>query len=133
MELPKIILDCVNVCADANTLLSYSVLGLFFEWKIPRKYIWPTIRVVLYRMIYGLIFGFIVYFGLRNFVGEVARFVILLSVLTPTPLVDTIYTVEYKIQPADLPICINNLSVLISYFVTLVVTIIINPDYHEAK
>ncbi|GAB1226197.1 hypothetical protein ENUP19_0278G0032 [Entamoeba nuttalli] len=130
IKVPHFIIACIDVGANANTLLSYTVLGIFFEWHIPLKYLWPSVRVVLYRTIYGLIYGLTIYFSCKPFIGDVARFVMLVSPLTPPPLIDTIYSVEYKVNPVDIPILINNLSIIVSYVVILLLMVILNPSFN---
>ncbi|KAL7717217.1 Auxin efflux carrier family protein [Entamoeba marina] len=128
-NLPSIITSSLTVCSQANTLLAYAVLGTYFDWKIPKRLIFATFRVVSFRIIYGLAFGLAAYFSLKGLVEDVTRFVILVSPLTPPPLVNTIYVVEYDIKPAELPVVINNINIILSFIVILVVTGIVNPEF----
>ncbi|ELP87933.1 hypothetical protein EIN_275200 [Entamoeba invadens IP1] len=126
-RLPHVLLTFIDTCANANSLLAYAILGSFFEWKIPKKYLLTCFSVVLYRMLFGLAFGLIVYFGFQKWIGPVARFVMLISPLTPAPLIDSIYTIEYKVTPQEIPIMINNLTIVCSYIGILILIPIINP------
>ncbi|KAL7717219.1 Transporter [Entamoeba marina] len=128
-NLPNIITSSLTVCSQANTLLAYVILGTNFDWKIPKNLIFSTFRVVIFRTVYGLAFGLAAYFSLKGLVKDVTRFVILVSSLVPPPMVNTIYVVEYDIKPVKLPVVINNMGILVSFIVILVVTGIVNPEF----
>ena len=73
--------------------------------------------------------GWFVNFSFKGTVGKVAHFIMLVGIITPPPLTDTMYIIEYNVKPSELPIGINNFGNVVFFVTVLVVVLIVGPNF----
>ncbi|EKE41775.1 hypothetical protein ENUP19_0205G0036 [Entamoeba nuttalli] len=121
IPVPFVIRKVVTTVASGNTLLAYSILGLFFEWKIPLKYIKVVLQVAIFKITVGLIVGLSIYLSTGNVATHITRVCVILCCLCPAPSVNIIYCVEYNVAHLEFSSGIVNYTNFICFVTIMIV------------
>ncbi|ELP94937.1 hypothetical protein EIN_250310 [Entamoeba invadens IP1] len=126
--LPHFVTKLISIIAGGNTLLSFVVLGLFFEWKNKTRVVFIALRAVILRVIIGATVGLALFYSLAGTITTITRSIILLCCLCPAPLLNIIYSVEYKAARLDVSAAIVSFSVVSGFISTLLFIIFVVPN-----
>ncbi|KAL7722427.1 AEC family transporter [Entamoeba marina] len=127
-SLPHIIIRIIETIAQGNTLLSYNLLGMFFEWKNSLRSTVIILRTLLVKVVTGLVIGLVFYYSLTTIVNEKTRFFLLLCCVCPCPLLNTMYSVEYNVARIDITAGIVSYSCISSFIQVVILYCIYAPS-----
>ncbi|ELP94210.1 hypothetical protein EIN_186370 [Entamoeba invadens IP1] len=127
IEVPHFMMKVINTVAGGNTLLSYAVLGFFFEWKNKARVYFISLRVLAIRYVTALIVGVSIFFITKNYISFMTRFIIILCCICPAPSLSVIYSIEYQTARLDVTAAIVGISVGVSFVSVLALSLIFLP------
>lgn len=117
VKYPPIVLRFLDIVAAANTVLVLLVIGMFLSFRIEKKVIKATVRVLTVRYILGIIVGIFIYFFLPE--TQTIRNTIVLGLILPVGMSAIPYSVlfDYDVKLAGALVNISNVvSFLIMWF-----------------
>ncbi|MFJ7975163.1 AEC family transporter [Peribacillus sp. JNUCC 23] len=118
IHLPGGFIDIATIISKANLPLSLLLLGLYLNFNFEKQYLRPTIKYVLFRYGFGLIFGLAFYFLLPF--DQMFRYTILIGLLLPVGLSVLPFAHEFKYPTYRLIGTLSNICIVISIIILYV-------------
>ncbi|MBA9027340.1 MULTISPECIES: AEC family transporter [Bacillaceae] len=123
IHLPSGFIDLATIISKANLPLSLILLGLYLNFNFEKQYLRPTIKYVLFRYGFGLVFGLAFYFLLPF--DQMFRSTILIALLLPVGLSVLSFAHEFKYPTHRLigtlaNICIVNSMIILYVFANFI-------------
>lgn len=120
MELPRLVMDWVELIAPANTFLSMLMIGVALEILLKKEFLEAVGRHIVIRFGIAVVFALLVLFVLP-FTGEVQK-TLLLLIFAPVAGMACVYTEKIG-GDIELSACINSVSIVVAIVIMSCLTL----------
>lgn len=124
INLPELFLQATSTIAKANMPLTFLMFGIYLEFRFNKNQLRDIAKVISIRYVTGFIVGVALLYVLPF--SSLFKYIVLCSLLLPTPAVLIPYAIEFKYD-VKLVGGISNITVVLSFFILWIIVGVLPP------